>query len=76
MAHAMPKPSLVEVPLPSSSMMIRDLYVEVEIMQEASSISLMNVDMPLNCISLAPTRVMIASIIGISALAQGTKQPI
>lgn len=44
-------------------------------MQDASSISLIKVLIPLNYISLAPTRVIIASIIGISALVHGTKHP-
>lgn len=75
-AHAIPNPSDVDVPLPSSSIIISDLEVAVLSMQEASSISLMKVLIPLSYISLAPTRVIIASITGISADLQGTKQPI
>lgn len=75
-AHAMPKPSLVEVPLPNSSIIINDFSVATFNIHDASNISLMNVLIPLSYISLAPTLVMIASIIGISALVHGTKHPI
>ena len=45
-------------------------------MQEASSISLINVEIPFVCMSEAPTLVMIESITGILADLQGTKHPI
>ena len=44
-------------------------------MHEASSISAMKVEIPRSWWSLAPTRAMMLSMIGISALTQGTKQP-
>ena len=46
------------------------------IMQLASSISAMKVDIPFSCASEAPTLVIIASIMGRVAYSQGTKQPI
>lgn len=67
-AHAIPNPSHVDVPRPNSSIIIKELDVAILSMQEASSISDINVLIPLNCISLAPTLVMMASIMGISAL--------
>ena len=75
-AHARPNPSAVEVPLPSSSMMINEFLVAVLSMQEASSISAINVEIPLNYWSDAPTLAIILSIIGSSALLAGTKHPI
>ena len=45
-AQARPKPSFVDVPLPSSSMMIKLLDDAVLSMQEASNISDMKVEIP------------------------------
>lgn len=45
-AHAIPKPSFVEVPRPSSSMIINEFLVAVFSMHEASSISAMKVLIP------------------------------
>jgi len=45
-------------------------------MHEASSISAINVEIPLSYTSLAPTLVITASVIGILALSHGTKHPI
>ena len=75
MAHAKPKPSEVEVPRPNSSIIIKEFLVPVFNMQEASSISDIKVEIPRSCISLAPTLVINASIIGISAESHGTKHP-
>ena len=47
-AHASPNPSLVDVPLPSSSMTMKDLEVAVLSMHEASNISAMKVEIPLS----------------------------
>ena len=44
-------------------------------MHDASNISAMKVDMPLNWWSDAPTLAIMQSTIGISALEHGTKQP-
>lgn len=45
-------------------------------MQDASSISDIKVEIPLSCMSLAPTLVIMASIIGIYAFWHGTNEPI
>ena len=74
-AQASPKPSEVEVPLPNSSIIIKDFSVAEFSILEVSYISLINVDIPFVYISEAPTLVIIASIIGKEAISQGTKQP-
>ena len=62
----------MEVPLPNSSMISKDFLVADLSMQEVSSISAINVDIPLSWLSLAPTLVIRASMIGILADSQGT----
>mmetsp|Transcript_74668 Transcript_74668/g.218775 ORF Transcript_74668/g.218775 Transcript_74668/m.218775 type:complete len:234 (+) Transcript_74668:426-1127(+) len=74
-AHAMPNPSEVDVPRPSSSTMTRERSVAVFRMHEASNISAMKVEIPRSCMSEAPTRHMIASNTGSVALLQGTNMP-
>merc|ERR1711975_22244 len=56
MAQAMPKPSDVDVPRPSSSTITSDRSVAVLRMLAASSISAMKVEIPRSCVSDAPTR--------------------
>lgn len=75
-AQAIPNPSDVDVPLPNSSIIIKESGLAVFNIQLASSISLMKVLIPFVYTSLAPTLVIIASIIGTTAVVQGTKQPI
>ena len=64
-AQAIPNPSQVLVPLPSSSMSTSEFLVAVYSIQELSSISLIKVEIPLTWRSEAPTLVMIASITGV-----------
>ena len=75
MAHARPKPSYVDVPRPSSSMITSDLGVAFLTIDDVSSISAMNVDTPRDWTSPAPTRASTASTGEISASSHGTKQP-
>jgi len=75
MAHARPKPSYVDVPRPSSSMMISDEGVAALRIAAVSSISAMKVEMPRSWQSPAPTRAKMASRMAILALAHGTKEP-
>ena len=51
---AIATPSYVDVPLPSSSTMTRDLLVQLYRMVLVSSISMKNVDLPSNNLSDAP----------------------
>lgn len=74
--QAIPNPSVVDVPLPNSSTINNEFDVAIFNIHDASNISLINVDIPLNYASDAPTLVIIASIIGISADSHGTKHPI
>lgn len=68
-------PSKVEVPLPISSNNIK-LRLEILFMMEAVSfISTINVDSPLEILSLAPTLVNILSTIPILASLAGTNFP-
>jgi hypothetical protein len=57
----MPNPYDVLVPLPSSSINTNDLLVAERSIVTLSIISLMKVEMPLICISDAPTLVIIES---------------
>jgi hypothetical protein len=54
---------------------MKEFLVAVWSMQEASSISAMKVEIPLNYWSEAPTLAIMLSMIGSSALLAGTKQP-
>ena len=63
-AQAIPKPSWVLVPLPSSSIKTRDWEEADSSMDYVSIISFMNVDIPFIYLSLAPTLVIMAFIIG------------
>ena len=64
------------VPLPISSIITKLLFViDLNICAD-SLISIRNVDSPLDRLSDAPTRQNILSVIGISALSAGTKEPI
>lgn len=71
MAQARPNPSLVEVPRPNSSIIINEFSVAIFNIQLASNISDIKVEIPLNCMSDAPTLVIIPSIIGIYASVAG-----
>mmetsp|Transcript_13681 Transcript_13681/g.19746 ORF Transcript_13681/g.19746 Transcript_13681/m.19746 type:complete len:246 (-) Transcript_13681:1939-2676(-) len=75
-AYARPKPSYVDVPRPSSSMITSDLEVALLRIAAVSSISAINVETPRSWLSPAPTRARILSVIGMSALWAGTKHPI
>mmetsp|Transcript_16291 Transcript_16291/g.40540 ORF Transcript_16291/g.40540 Transcript_16291/m.40540 type:complete len:203 (+) Transcript_16291:582-1190(+) len=75
MAHASPKPSYVEVPRPSSSMMTSEEEVAPLRMAAVSSISAMKVDTPRCWQSPAPTRAKMASRTEMRAASHATKQP-
>mmetsp|Transcript_23022 Transcript_23022/g.57191 ORF Transcript_23022/g.57191 Transcript_23022/m.57191 type:complete len:263 (+) Transcript_23022:447-1235(+) len=75
MAKASPKPSYVDVPRPSSSMMTRDEAVARRMMAAVSSISDMNVETPSIWLSPAPTLARIQSVTGMLARVAGTKPP-
>mmetsp|Transcript_13810 Transcript_13810/g.37312 ORF Transcript_13810/g.37312 Transcript_13810/m.37312 type:complete len:393 (-) Transcript_13810:2644-3822(-) len=74
-AQARPKPSYVEVPRPSSSMMTRLFLVVPFKIAPVSSISAMKVLTPRCWQSPAPTRAKMASRTQMRAEVQGTKQP-
>lgn len=74
-AQASPNPSYVDVPLPSSSMIINESFVADRRIIAVSSISAMNVDTPLSWLSPAPTRQRIESKMGSVASVHGTKHP-
>lgn len=61
MAQAIPHPSYVDVPLPSSSITTSDFSVAVRIIAEVSIISTMKVLSPLLMLSSAPIRPKIES---------------
>ena len=75
-AHAIERPSKVEVPLPISSRIIRLFFVAFLSIFETSVISTINVLCPLARSSDAPTLVNILSTIPIFALSAGTNEPI
>uniref|UniRef100_A0A0A9FCA3 MUS1 n=1 Tax=Arundo donax TaxID=35708 RepID=A0A0A9FCA3_ARUDO len=74
-AHARPNPSYVEVPRPSSSIIIRDLSEAPFKMDAVSSISCIKVDTPRSWQSPAPTRAKIQSLTLTLARSHGTKEP-
>ncbi|MNV73051.1 hypothetical protein D3C71_1661810 [compost metagenome] len=75
-AWAIAMPSPVDVPRPSSSIIIRLRGVACSVISWMSAISTINVLWPPIRSSAAPIRVNTRSITGISALSAGTKQPI
>ena len=75
-AWAIAYPSKVDVPLPSSSSIIREFYVACLRISLVSSISTKKVDFYSSILSLAPSRVNILSVIVILSESAGTKLPI
>jgi hypothetical protein len=72
MAQAIPNPYDVLVPLPNSSINTNDLLVAERSIVTLYIISLMNVEIPLICISDAPTLVIIESTMDVSNYFAGT----
>ena len=74
-AHAMDRPSKVEVPRPISSSNTKESVVARRRMWATSIISIMKVERPRRRSSLAPTRVKMRSTKPMRAWSQGVKLP-